>query len=80
MLGTRIQDVVVGRPKLIWLSDYCLLLLTHVGTNDTTRGNLDSTRSDYKALGVALKGMGAQVVFSSISLVRRKALLGQVNN
>ena len=45
----------------------------------------DSIRYDYRALGVIVKGMGAQMVFSSTLLVRgkgvrRKALIGQVNH
>lgn len=43
--------------------------LFHVGTDDTARGNLDYIKSDYSALGVEVKGMGAQV-FYSILLVR----------
>lgn len=31
---------------------------------------MDSIRSDYRALGAIVKGMRAQVVFSSILLVR----------
>lgn len=37
---------------------------------DTTRGKLDSIKSDCRALGAVVKGMRAQVVFSSILLVR----------
>lgn len=43
--------------------------LFHVGTDDTARGNLDYIKSDYRALGVEVKGMGAHA-FSSILLVR----------
>lgn len=46
------------------------LLLFHVGTNDTARGELGSTKRDYRALGEAVKGMVAQGVLSSILLVR----------
>ena len=56
--GSRIQDVVEGLPKLIWPSDYNPLLLFCGGTNDTARGNLDSIKSDYRALGVVVKGTG----------------------
>lgn len=38
-------------PKLVGLSDYCPLLLLHMGANDTARGNLNSIRRDYRALG-----------------------------
>lgn len=43
--------------------------LFHVGTDDIARGNLDYIKTDYSALGVEIKGMGAQV-FYSILLVR----------
>lgn len=46
------------------------LLLFRVGTNDTARGDLGSMKRDYRALGEVVKGMGAQVVLSSILLVR----------
>lgn len=62
---------------------YCLLLL-HLGTNDTARGILDNSSSDYRALGTVLKGMGAHVLFSILVVrgkgVRRRAITGQVNN
>ena len=85
LLGARIRVVVEGLPKLIRPSDYYPLLLFHVGTNDTATENLDSIKSDYRALGPVVKGMRAQVVFSSIlpsrgKGARRRALIGQVNN
>jgi len=42
---------------------------------DTARGNPDTTESDYRALGAVVKGMTAQVVFSSMLLVRRSQQL-----
>ena len=74
-----------GLPKLVRPSDYYPLLLFHVDNNDTARGNLDRIKSDYKAPGVVVKGVGAQVMFSSILPVRgkdgrRRVLIGQVNN
>lgn len=64
LLGAGIWDVVEELLKLVWLSDYNLLLLLHVGANDTARGNLDSIGRDYRALGVVVTGIGAQVVVS----------------
>ena len=83
MLGAWIQDAVARQPRLDGL--YYPLLLFHVGTNDTARGDLESIECDYMALGAMVKGMEAQVVFSSILLVRgkglrRTGLILQVNN
>jgi len=46
------------------------MLLFHVGTSDTAVSNLQHIKSDYKELGVAVKNSEAQVVSSSILLVR----------
>ena len=46
------------------------MLLFHVGTSDTAVSNLKYIKSDYKELGAAVKNSEAQVVFSSILLVR----------
>lgn len=56
-----------------------------MGTHNAARENLDSTRSDHRALGAAGKGMGTQVEFSSILPVsrkaaRRRALMVQISN
>ena len=47
-----------GLPKLVQPSDYYLLLLFLVGTNDTARGNLDSIKGDYRALQEGSEGLG----------------------
>lgn len=44
--------------------------LIHVGTNDTARYDPQQIRSDYRALGVRVKELGVQVVFSSVLLVK----------
>ena len=72
MPGARIRDVAKGLPRLVWPSDYYPFLHFHVGTNVTARGNLEYFTSDYRTLGVRVKGVGTQVVFSSILPVRRK--------
>ena len=59
-------------PQLVKSTDYCPLLLLHVGTNDTASRNLGRIKEDYKALGVQAKSIGAQVIFSSILPVRGK--------
>lgn len=71
---------------LVQLSDYCLLLLLHMGANDTARGNLGSIKQDYRVLGAVVKGMGAQVLLTSSVLlmrgkdVRKRALTEEVKN
>ena len=57
-------------PQLVKGTDYCLLLLFHVGTNDTASSNLGRIKEDFKALGVQAKSISAQSIFSSISPVR----------
>ena len=42
------------------------MLLIHVGTNDTARSTPSQVMRHYRELGVGLRGLGAQVVFSSI--------------
>ncbi|KAJ7415109.1 hypothetical protein BTVI_39404 [Pitangus sulphuratus] len=68
LLGAWIQDAVARESRLDRL--YYPLLLFHMGTNDTARGDLESIKRDYVALGAMVKGMEAQVVFSPILLVR----------
>lgn len=72
--------VVEGLPELTWSSDHYLLLLFHVGTNNTSRGNLDDIKSDYRALWAVGKGMGTHMVLSSVLLGRgkdvRRVLIG----
>jgi len=45
-----------------------------MGTSDTARSSLRSIKKDYRALGVVVRDSGAQVVFSSILLVKGKGL------
>ena len=42
------------------------MLLIHVDTNDTAQSTPCWVMRHYRDLGVGLKGLGAQVVFSSI--------------
>ncbi|XP_068784552.1 uncharacterized protein [Struthio camelus] len=69
--GARIRDVMERLPRLVHTSDYYPLLLFHVGANDT-KGKLETIKQDFRALGMVVKGLGAQVVFSSILAVRGK--------
>lgn len=71
------QDVVEELSKLVQLTDFYQLLLFHVVINDAATGNPDCIRSDYKALGIVIKVMEAQVVSSSVSLVRGRDTRGE---
>lgn len=46
----------------------------HMGTSGTARSSLRSIKEYYRALGAAVKDSGAQVVFSSVLLVKGKGL------
>lgn len=48
------------------------MLLFHVGRNYIAKGNLNSIKSDYRALRAVVKVMGANVEFFSILLMRGK--------
>ncbi|XP_068782230.1 uncharacterized protein [Struthio camelus] len=69
--GARIRDVMERLPRLVHASDYYPLLIFHVGANDM-KGKLETIKRDFRALGMVVKGLGAQVVFSSILPVRGK--------
>lgn len=53
------QDAVKRLPKCVQSSDYFPLLLFHVGTNYTGRGNLEHSKHDYITLEVKAKDRGA---------------------
>ena len=72
-----------GLLKLIQPSAHYPLLLFHVDTNYTTMETWH--KSDYRALGAVVKGVGALVVVLNILPIRvkgvkRKTLIVQVNN
>ena len=64
--GAKIRGMAKRVPQLVKSTDYSPLLLFHVGTNDTTSWNLGRIKKEFKALGVQVKSIGAQVIFSSI--------------
>ncbi|XP_059571010.1 uncharacterized protein LOC132244080 isoform X2 [Alligator mississippiensis] len=64
--GAKIRDVKEVIQARIKPTDYCPMVLVHVGTNDAARRTPDHLMADYHALGGVLKGFGAQVLFSSI--------------
>lgn len=52
-------------PGLVWPSDYCLLLVIHVGSDEVVEGWPKAIRRDFRVLTQLVEGPGAQVVFSS---------------
>ena len=66
LLGARVKDVRKKLPSPVWPSDYYPLLLFQVGSNDIGRNSLKTMKKDFRALGRQVKGLGEQVVFSSI--------------
>ena len=61
--GAEIWDDVESVLSLVWASDFYSLLLFHVDTNDTARGDVERIKHDYIAVG-RVKDTGAQVVSS----------------
>lgn len=59
-------------------------MIFYGGTNDTARVDLDSIKSNHRALETVVKVLGTQVVVSVLLRkgkdVRRKALTAHVNN
>lgn len=54
-------------------TDYYLLLLFHVGMNDTASWNIGRIKEYYKAMGVQVKNTGAQVTFSILPVGGKRA-------
>lgn len=77
--GTHNQDGWLLR--VIQPYGYHSMLFIHMGTNENARCKPEQIRSDYMSLSVTVKGMGVQVVLSSIFLVmeidpsRRRCIL-----
>lgn len=61
-------------PQLVKSTDYYLLLLFHVGTNDAASKKVGRIKEDYKALVRQVRNIRAQVIFSSILLVREMGI------
>lgn len=57
-------------PKLVQTSDYCPLLLFHVGPSSTAKGDLENLKREYMTPEAEVKGIEVQVVFFSVVLVR----------
>ena len=53
-------------PQLLRPTDHYPMLIIQVGTKDTARSTPSQVMRCYRELGAGLRGLGAQVVFSSI--------------
>jgi len=69
LLGAWVKDVRKKLPSIVQPSVYYPLLLFQVGSDDTGRTSLRTMKKGFRAMGERGKGLGAQVVFSSISPV-----------
>ncbi|KAJ7408371.1 hypothetical protein BTVI_59779 [Pitangus sulphuratus] len=72
--GVQIRDVIRRLMSSVQPSDYYLLLLFHMGTNDIATRRPRSIKRDFRALGRMLKDSGEEVVFPSILPV-----MGRIN-
>lgn len=55
--GIWIQNIVERLQRVVWPLEYYSLLLFHVGTKGTARGDLEHIESGYMALQVRTKDM-----------------------
>jgi len=70
--GARIRNITKRLPSLVQSTDYYPLLLFHMGMNHIGRRSLRNIKKDYKSLGAAMMDSEAQVVFSSVLLIKGK--------
>ncbi|PKU38376.1 hypothetical protein llap_11321 [Limosa lapponica baueri] len=70
--GAHIRDVTKRLPSFVQSTDCYLLLLFYMSTSNTAKSSLRIIKKDYRALEVAVKDSGAQIVFSSILPVKGK--------
>lgn len=68
---THAGDVAKRLPSLVQPTDYPQLFF-HVGNSDSVESSPRCIMKDYRALGAAVEALGAQVVVSSILLLRGK--------
>ena len=64
--GAWVRDVARNITHLVKPSDYYPLLVFHIGNEQVGERSPQVIRRDFRALGRLLKGLGAQVAFSSV--------------
>ena len=62
------RDVARNITRLVKPSDYYPLLVFHIGNEEVGERSSWVIKRDFRALGRLLKGSGAQVVFSVLSV------------
>ena len=60
------RDVARNITRLVKPSDYYPLRIFHIGNEEIGKRSSQVIKRDFRALGRLLKGLGAQVVFSSV--------------
>ena len=62
------RDGAGNITPLVKTSDYYLLLVFHIGNEEVGRRHPKAIKRDFRALGRLLKGLGARVLFSVLSV------------
>lgn len=65
----QVKHITKRLPELILPTGYYPLLAVQVGSGEVDERGTRVIKQDFKALGYLVEGTGAQMVFSSISLV-----------
>ena len=66
LAGAQVEDVKRKLPTLVWPSDFYLLLIFYVGSDEVAIRSPRVVKTNFRALGQLIKGSGAQVPFSSV--------------
>lgn len=66
---SEVKHIAKRLPELILPTGYYPLLAVQVGSDKVDGRSTRVIKQDFKALGYLVEGTGAQMVFSSISLV-----------
>ena len=64
--GAQVRDGARNISYLVKPSDYYPLLVFHIGNEEVGKRGPQAIKRDFRALGRLLRGLGAQVVFSSV--------------
>jgi len=49
--GAHIRDIARKVPGLVCFSDYCPLLIVHIGSDEIAQGSLQAIKKDVRGLG-----------------------------
>ena len=65
--GARVRDITRKLPNLVRSTDYFPLLIVQVGSDEIPQRSLRTMKRKFRGLGRLVQGVGAQVIFCSIS-------------